>query len=142
MEETNMSRELILIEKMGVEFEERDGLFYPLGDNNYSDAFGDGAGANEYVKAKDIGKYGHLWINYMQEAYPERYRSLVRFGLLEEKSVAVNEEAYEMLCGMEEKLLKLDVCKGASFAEKYALRVQVRMLVEEIVMKEVVNVFH
>jgi len=47
-----------------------------------------------------------------------------------------------MACGMEEKLLKLDVCKGVSFAEKYALRVQVRMLVEEIVMKEVVNVFH
>ena len=31
----------------------------------------------------------------MQEAYPERYRSLVRFELLEEKAVAVNEEALE-----------------------------------------------
>ena len=79
----------------------------------------------------------------MQEAYPKRYRSLVRFGLLEEKAVAVNEEAYEMLCGMEEKLLfDSGVDTDISFAEKYALRVQVRLLVEEIVIREVVNVFH
>ena len=126
-----MSRELTLIEKMGVEFEERDGLFYPLLDSNAS---GDG------VMMKDIGKYGHLWINFMQKVYPQRYRSLVRFGLLEERVVEVNEEAYELLCGMEEKLLK-DSDTESSFVEKYALRTQVRMLAEEIVMQEVVNVF-
>ena len=64
------------------------GLFYPLVE-------GDGLDAGECVKTMDIGKYGHLWFNFMQEAYPERYRSLVRFGLLQEKVVAVNEEAYE-----------------------------------------------
>lgn len=127
-----MSRELTLIEKMGVGFEERDGLFYPLMNSNAS---GDG------VKMKDIGKYGHLWINFMKEAYPERYRSLVRFGLLEEKAVAVNEEAYELLCGMEAKLLK-DSDVERSFTERYALRTQTRMLMEEIVIQEVVNVFH
>lgn len=125
-----MSRELTLIEKMGVEFEERDGLFYPLID-----------GAVGNAKAKDIGKYGHLWINFMQDAYPERYRSLVRFGRLEEKAIAVNEEAYEWLCTMEETLLD-STNLGNSFAEVYALRMQVRMLTEEIVMREVVNVFH
>lgn len=41
---------------------------------------------------------------------------------------------------MEDKLLDSD--KEKTFTEKYALRVQVRMLVEEIVMQEVVNVFH
>ena len=129
-----MSRELTLIEKMGVEFEERDGLFYPLLE-------GDASG--ECVKTKDIGKYGYLWVNFMQEAYPERYRSLTRFGLLEEKAVDVNEEAYELLCGMEEKLLlDKEVDTDNSFAEKYTLRVQVRLLVEEIVIREVVNVFH
>ena len=132
MKETNMSRELTLIEKLGVEFVERDGLFYPLVD---------GAASGDGVKTKDIGKYGHLWINFMQETYPERYRSLVRFGLLEEKAVAVNEEAYELLCMMEEKLLK-DSEGERTFTEKYVLRTQVRMLIEEIVMREVVNVFH
>ena len=125
-----MSRELTLIERMDVEFEERNGLFYPLVDGSVGNA-----------KRKDIGKYGHLWINYMQEAYPERYKSLVRFGLLEEKAVAVNEEAYERLCVMEEKLLS-DSDTKRTFDEIYALRTQIRMLVEEIVMKEVVNVFH
>ena len=127
-----MSRELTLIERMGVEFEERDGLFYPLVDGSVGNS-----------KTRDIGKYGHLWINFMQEAYPERYRSLVRFGLLEEKAVTVNEEAYELMCGMEDKLLTdSDVDKEGSFAEKYVLRVQARMSVEEIVMREVVNMFH
>ena len=129
-----MSREMTLIERMGVEFEERDGLLYPL-------VNGDGLDVGECVKTKDIGKYGHLWVNFMKEAYPERYRSLVRFGLLEEKAVAVNEESYELLCVMEEKLLA-ESDTGKSFAEIYALRTQVRMLVEEIVVKEVVNVFH
>ena len=136
-----MSRELTLIEKMGVEFEERDGLFYPLMDSAGSDTFGDGVGASNNVKTKDIGKYGHLWINFMQAVYPERYRSLARFGLLEERAVAVNEEAYELLCGMEENLLK-DLDVERTYAEKYALREQVRRIVEEIVLREVVNVFH
>ena len=52
-----------------------------------------------------------------------------------------NEEAYELLCVMEEKLLAVaDV--GKTFAEIYALKMQARMLVDEIVMREVVNVFH
>lgn len=51
-----MSRELTMIEKMGVEFEKRDGLFYPLVDGSVCNA-----------KRKNIGKYGHLWINFMQE---------------------------------------------------------------------------
>ena len=118
-----MCRELILIERLGVEYEEIDGIFYPLID-----------GSAENTKTKDIGKYGHLWINFMQEAYPERYRSLVRFGLLEEKVVAVNEEAYEILCVMEEKFLT-ESDTGKSFAEIYELRSQVRMLVEEMAIK-------
>ncbi|MBQ8626275.1 MAG: TnpV protein [Agathobacter sp.] len=127
-----MSRELTLIERMGVEFEERDGLFYP---------FVVGDTSKECVKTKDIGKYGHLWINFMQEVYPEGYRSLVRFRLLEEKALAVNEEAYELLCVMEEKLLA-ESDTGKSFVEIYELRTQVRMLVEEIVIREIVNEFH
>ena len=136
-----MSRELTLIEKMGVEFEERDGLFYPLMDSAGSDTFGDGVGASNNVKTKDIGKYGHLWINFMQVAYPERYRSLVRFGLLKEKAISVNEEAYELLCVMEEKFF-VGSDAEKSFAEIYTLRTQIRMLTEEIVMREVVCVFH
>lgn len=53
----------------------------------------------------------------------------------------MNEGAYELLRSREEKMLAdLDVEK--SFAEKYVLKTQVRMLVEKIVMREVVTVFH
>lgn len=119
-------------------------MFYPLVYDNSSGAFGDGIDDIDVegsVKTKDIGKYGHLWINYMQGAYPERYRSLERFGLLERKAIAVNEEAYELLYAMEEKVLA-DSDTRKSFAEIYAQRTQIRMLVEEIVMREVVRVFH
>ena len=133
-----MSRELTLIEKMGVEFKERDRLFYPLVDGNSS---GNCVVVGKCVKTKDIGKYGHLWINFMHEAYPERYRSLARFGLLEEKAVAVNEEAYELLRIMEEQLLEKEDTRKP-FAEIYALRTRIRMLVEEILVKEMVSVFH
>lgn len=86
-------------------------------------------------------RYWDLWVDFMQEVYQERYRSLLRFGLLEEKAFSVNEEAYEMLCVMEEKFLA-NLNTERSFAEICALRMQVRMLVEEIVLREVVNVFH
>ena len=46
----NMSRELTLIERMGIEFEEKDGLFYPLVDSAGSDTFGDGVGFSNSVK--------------------------------------------------------------------------------------------
>ena len=75
----------------------------------------------------------------MQVAYPERYRSLVRFGLLKEKAISVNEEAYELLCVMEEKFF-VGSDAEKSFAEIYTLRTQIRMLTEEIVMREVVCV--
>ena len=42
---------------------------------------------------------------------------------------------------LEEKLL-IDSGTEKSFAEKYALRVQVKMSVEEIMMREAMNVFH
>ena len=77
----------------------------------------------------------------MQEAYPERYRGLMQFGLLEEKAVAVNEEAYELLCVMEKNLL-MGEDLGKSFVETYILGIQIRMRVEEIVMREAVKVFH
>ena len=33
----------------------------------------------------DVGKYGRMWIKYIKEEYPMRYKSLVRFGELEER---------------------------------------------------------
>ena len=62
-----------LFEKLGVKYIEKDGIFYPLitlgGEEN----------------STDVGKYGRMWMDYIQKEYPQRYRSLVRFGELHDK---------------------------------------------------------
>lgn len=74
-----------LFEKLGVKYIEKDGIFYPLitlgGEEN----------------STDVGKYGRMWMDYIQKEYPQRYRSLVRFGKLHDKATKVNEVAYELL---------------------------------------------
>ena len=54
----------------------------------------------------DVGKYGRMWIKYIKEEYPMRYKSLVRFGELEERADEVNDTAYELLDDIEAKWLK------------------------------------
>lgn len=74
-----------LFEKIGVQYEERDGLFYPLITLDIKD---DGV---------NVGKYGHMWMQYLKSEYPQRYRSLLRFGELNQKAAEVNEVAYNCL---------------------------------------------
>ena len=82
-----------LFEKLGVKYIEKDGIFYPLitlgGEEN----------------SKDVGKYGRMWMDYIQKEYPQRYRSLVRFGELHDKAAEVNE--WLMNCW---RILKMSVC--------------------------------
>ena len=54
----------------------------------------------------DAGKYGRMWIKYIKKEYPMRYKSLVRFGELEERADEVNDTAYELLDDIEAKWLK------------------------------------
>lgn len=96
-----------LFEKLGVKYIEKDGIFYPLIT----------LGGEE--KNIDVGKYGHMWIDYIRTEYPQRYRSLVRFGELHDKPKQAN-----------------------SFVEMYRLRTQARMIAEEVVLHDVVNSFH
>lgn len=94
-------------------------------------------------KSTDVGKYGRMWIDYIQKEYPQRYRSLVRFGELYDKATEVNEVAYELLEDIENEWLRKHKLKHAnSFVEMYQLRTQVRMIAEEVVMHDVVNCFH
>ena len=96
-----------LFEKLGVKYIEKDDIFYPLitlgGEEN----------------STDVGKYGRMWMDYIQKEYPQRYRSLVRFGELHDKANHAN-----------------------SFVEMYQLRTQARMIAEEVVLHDVVDCFH
>ncbi|MBQ8040719.1 MAG: TnpV protein [Lachnospiraceae bacterium] len=86
--------EQTLFEKLGVQYREKDGIFYPL--------------ITVEIKEEDtdIGKYGLLWMKYIQSEYPQRYRSLVRFGELHSKAIEVNEVAYELLEDIENEWFK------------------------------------
>ena len=83
-----MSRELSLYEAMGGTYTEVDGILYPniVVDDKRSDM-------DSVISTTDIGKYGHLWISYMKENHPDRYRHHIRMGQLQMKAKEVNEEA-------------------------------------------------
>ena len=66
--------ELTVFEKLGVQYEEVDGILYPVLEV-----------ATESMKI-DVGKYGRMWIEHIKVVYPERYRCLVRFGELSERA--------------------------------------------------------
>lgn len=118
-------------EKLGIPYEERDGNFYPV------------LVAGTEKADIDAGKYGRMWIKYIKEEYPMRYKSLVRFGELEERADEVNDTAYELLDDIEAKWLKKHKPKNQnSFTEQLQLRTQTRMMAEEIVIMDVVMQFH
>lgn len=120
-----------LFEKLGVKYIEKDGIFYPL------------IALCGEEKNTDVGKYGHMWINYIWTECPQRYRSLVRFGELHDKAAEVNEVAYELLEDIENEWLRKHKPKQSnSFVEMYLLRTQARMIAEEVVLHDVVNCFH
>lgn len=120
-----------LFEKLGVKYIEKDGIFYPL------------IALCGEEKNTDVGKYGHMWINYIWTECPQRYRSLVRFGEVHDKAAEVNEVAYELLEDIENEWLRKHKPKQSnSFVEMYLLRTQARMIAEEVVLHDVVNCFH
>ena len=52
------------LKKVELEYEERDGIFYP---KIYTSP----------IKYADIGKFGHMWMEFMESAFPIRYRNLL-----------------------------------------------------------------
>ena len=86
---------MTLFEELGVEYKEVDGILYPL--LSVDEA--------EY-NLTDIGKYGRMWLRYMEENKPSEYRHMARMGRLRKQAEAVNEEAYERLDNIEETWLK------------------------------------
>ena len=130
MEIEAMSNETVF-ERLGIEYEERDGIFYPL------------ISSGTEVLNIDVGKYGRMWIRYMKSEYPIRYRSLVRFAELDTKALDVNEYAYKFLEDIENSWLRNHKPKNSnSFVEMYHLRMQARMIAEEVVLHEIVNQFY
>ena len=103
---------MTLFEELGVEYKEVDGILYPLLSVDET----------EYNLA-DIGKYGRLWLRYMEENEPSEYRHMARMGQLRKQAEAINEEAYERLDNIEETWLKKHMTgKKKTFMEQLYLR--------------------
>jgi hypothetical protein len=125
-------KEETIFEKLGIEYQEVDGIFYPIL-----------SVPSEESQCLNVGKYGRMWIEHIKITYPQRYRSLVRFGELQERAEMVNETAYELLEDIEVRWLNRHRPKNPNFfIEQLHLRNQARMMAEEVVLHDVVRQFH
>jgi hypothetical protein len=126
-----MNEEKSLFDSMGVRYEEREGLFYPI------------IAEAEIQELIHVGKYGYLWMNFMKENHPERYRHLLRFGKLMAKATEVDGEAYQLLDSITEKYLKSHSPKDSSSTmEMWRLREEAKRIAEEVIFQDIVNQFH
>ena len=138
MEVVTMSRDLSLYEAMGGTYRSVDGILYPNIDVDVMHS-----GMDSAITTYDIGKYGHLWISYMKENHPDRYRYHIRLGQLQIKAKEVNEEAYEMLDRIVERYLAKHKLKDKhSTMEMWKIREQAKMLAEEVIYGEIVYQYH
>ena len=125
-----MKEEKTLFETFGIQYEEKDGLLYPI--------FKEAATENIHV-----GKYGDLWMEYLKVNHPDRYRHLFRLKKLMKKAEEVNEEAYEMLDSIVANyLIKHPPIDPNSTMEMWQIREQAKMMAEEIIFHDIVNQFH
>lgn len=119
---------MTLFEELGVKYKEMDGILYPLLSDDKT----------EY-NLTDIGKYGRMWLRYMEENEPSEYRHLARMGQLRKYAEKVNDEAYEQLDIIEAAWLKKHMAgKRKTFMEQLHLRNEARLMAEEIVINEIV----
>ncbi len=131
MEVAVMSNELSVFEQMGGTYIEKDGIYYP----NLS--------VWQMPERIETGKYGLLWISYMKEHHPDRYRHHIRMGLLQRKAAEINEEAYQMLDTiMNQYLQKHKPENPNSTMEMWKLREQAKQTAEEEVYETVVYRFY
>ena len=125
-----MKKELSLFEQMGGTYTEIDGTFYP----------------NLVLKPEKnafVGKYGTIWMNYIEEMYPIRYFELRVEGELRVKAAEVNEEAMEVLDSMVQAYLKKHKPENPeSTMEMWRLREQARIIAEEFILEDIVCRFH
>ena len=125
-----MKKELSIFEQMGGTYTAVNGIFYP----------------NLVVKPEKnvvAGKYGTLWMCFMEEKYPMRHLELHMDGELRIKAAEVNEEAREVLDTMVQAYLKKYKPKNPdSTMEMWRLKEQARAIAEEFILEDIVGRFH
>lgn len=112
--------------------EGEDGMFYP-----------DLELPVEKVSVTGLGRFAFRAAEYLKENHKDRYKTLVRLGILGETMQAVEEEAYSMMELLEKDYLEKNPLQNPeSTMEMWQLREQARMQAEEVVMLEIVMKYH
>lgn len=112
--------------------EGEDGMFYP-----------DLELPVEKVSLTELGRFAFRAVEYLKENHKDRYKTLVRLGMLGETMQAVEEEAYSMMEFLEKDYLEKNLPQNPeSTMEMWQLREQARMQAEEIVMSQIVMKYH
>lgn len=129
-----MSRLITNIEKFGIEYEEReDGFLYPLIEPIKT----------EEEQLADTGRFGRMWAKYMKDRYPVRYRILLRNEELGARANEVNEYAYDLYDDIVSDWIRSHKPENSnSFTEILRIRTQATMMAEEMVLVDVVNMWH
>ena len=120
------------METLAISYHEgEDGMLYP------------DIRAAEQAETGTLGKFGIMAGEYLEENYPQRYRSLVRFGNLYTKLKEVEDEANRMLEDLMEKYLEKHRPENpSSTMEMFRIRKQGMMEAEEIIRHGLINQFH
>ncbi len=125
-----MKKELSIFEQIGGTYTEVDGIFYP----NLEE---------KPEKNVVVGKYGTIWMRFIEEKYPMRYLELHMDEELRVKAAEVNEEAMGVLDTMVQAYLKKHKPKNPdSTMEMWKLREQTRAIAEEFILEDIVCRFH
>ena len=60
--EERREKTVTILEQLGIEYEEKDGIYYPLLSVN-----------QEHSTLLSVGKYGDMWVHFMEEENPDRW---------------------------------------------------------------------
>ena len=89
--------------------------------------------------APHIGKYGHMFQDYLKENYPGRVTELALKMTLWDICAKINDEALEMIWTLQEQLRTQNPPpKTDNFLEKVQYTTWLRDTAEEIVLREIV----
>lgn len=84
---------------------------------------------------RPIGKYGHMYLNYLKDEHPERYAELRMSGELMPLVHKVNDETHEQIKELTCKLMN-QYPSTTDTMQKFRQRNTCQAMAEEIILKE------
>lgn len=121
-EEMKVTATLTIAEKLGVEYKEQDGLYYPFWKMSDTESLA------------SLGKYGHRWMRMLMEHNRYLYNQYFMNGALVEKAKEKEEMCWQLHDVMVEKMMKSrNGAKEMNSAEKFQVMMQIETAVEEII---------